>query len=62
MNRNQMQRGRGPSTRTGANCEGLTRAGEKVMAARSSTLAWRISRIGEPGGLQSMASLRVGHD
>ena len=44
------------------NCEGLTRAGEKVMAARSSTLAWRIPRTGEPGGLQSMASLRVGHD
>ena len=28
----------------------------------SSTLAWRIPWMEEPGGLQSMGSLRVGHD
>ena len=35
---------------------------EKAMAAHSSTLAWRIPWMEEPGGLQSMGSLRVGHD
>ena len=34
---------------------------EKVMAPHSSTLAWKIPWMKEPGGLQSMASLRVGH-
>ena len=32
------------------------------MAARSSVLAWRIPGMGEPGGLPSMWSHRVGHD
>ena len=32
------------------------------MAIHSSVLAWRISGIGEPGGLPSMGSHRVGHD
>ena len=32
------------------------------MAPRSSTLAWKISWMEEPGGLQSRGSLRVGHD
>ena len=32
------------------------------MATHSSVLAWRISGTGEPGGLPSMASHRVGHD
>ena len=32
------------------------------MAPHSSTLAWKISWTEEPGGLQSMGSLRVGHD
>ena len=32
------------------------------MAPHSSTLAWRISWTEEPGGLQSMGSLEVGHD
>ena len=32
------------------------------MALHSSTLAWKISWMEEPGGLQSMGSLRVGHD
>ena len=35
---------------------------EKDMAAHSSALAWRIPGTGEPGGLQSMGSHRVGHD
>ena len=35
---------------------------EKEMATYSSVLAWRIPRVGEPGGLQSMGSLRIGHD
>ena len=35
---------------------------EKKMATHSSTLAWRIPRREEPGGLQSMGSQRVGHD
>ena len=32
------------------------------MAPHSSTLAWKIPWTEEPGGLQSMRSLRVGHD
>ena len=32
------------------------------MAPHSSTLAWRIPGTGEPGGLQSTGSHRVGHD
>ena len=35
---------------------------EKAMATHSSTLAWKISCTKEPGKLQSMGSLRVGHD
>ena len=35
---------------------------EKAMAAHSSVLAWRIPGTGEPGGLLSMGSHRVGHD
>ena len=38
------------------------RAGEKAMAPHSSTLAWNIPWMEVPGGLQSMGSLRVGHD
>ena len=33
-----------------------------AMASHSSTLAWKIPWMEEPGGLQSMGSLRVGHD
>ena len=32
------------------------------MATHSSVLAWRIPEMGEPGGLPSMGSRRVGHD
>ena len=35
---------------------------EKAMATHSSTLAWKIPWVGEPGRLQSMGSHRVGHD
>ena len=35
---------------------------EKAMAPHSSTLAWKIPWTEEPGRLQSMGSLRVGHD
>ena len=34
----------------------------EAMAPYSSTLAWKIPRTEEPGGLQSMGLLRVGHD
>ena len=35
---------------------------EKAMAPHSSTLAWKIPWKEKPGRLQSMGSLRVGHD
>ena len=35
---------------------------EKEMATHSSTLAWKIPWMEEPGGLQSMGSQRGGHD
>ena len=35
---------------------------EKEMATHSSVLAWRTPGTGEPGGLPSMGSHRVGHD
>ena len=35
---------------------------EKAMAIHSSTLAWKIPWTEEPGRLQSMGSLGVGHD
>ena len=35
---------------------------EKAMAPHSSTLAWKIPWTEEPGRLQSMGSLRIGHD
>ena len=37
-------------------------ASEKDMATHSSVLAWRIPGTGEPDGLPSMGSHRVGHD
>ena len=37
-------------------------AWEKEMATHSSGLAWRIPGMGEPGGLPSLGSHRVGHD
>ena len=35
---------------------------EKATATHTSTLAWKIPWMEEPGGLQSMGSLRIGHD
>ena len=35
---------------------------EEEMATHSTVLAWRIPGTGEPGGLLSMGSHRVGHD
>ena len=35
---------------------------EKAMAPHSSTLAWKVPWMEEPGTLQSMGSLRVGHN
>ena len=40
----------------------LTHISEKAMAPHSSTLVWRIPWTEKPGRLQSMRSLRVGHD
>ena len=39
-----------------------TTKSEKAMAPHSSTLAWRIPGMGEPGGLPPMGSHRVGHN
>ena len=47
---------------TGVQSLGLEDPLEKEMAIHSSILAWRIPWTGEPGGLQSMGSQRVGHD
>ena len=38
------------------------KSSEKAMASHSSTLAWKIPWMEDPGGLQSVGSLRVGHD
>jgi len=35
---------------------------EKEMATHSRVLAWRVPGMGEPGGLSSLGSHRVGHD
>ena len=35
---------------------------EKEMVTHSSVLAWRMPGTGEPGGLPSIGSHRVGHD
>ena len=40
----------------------LYQQAEKAMAPHSSTLAWKIPWTGEPGGLPSMGSRRVGHE
>ena len=43
-------------------CHEVMGPAEKAMAPHSSTLAWKIPWTEEPGGLQSMGSLGVGHD
>ena len=42
--------------------QGLGSSLEKAMAPYSSTLDWKIPWMEEPGRLQSMGSLRIGHD
>ena len=44
-----------------SDCRGIGQE-EKAKAPHSSTLAWKIPWMEEPGRLQSMGSLRVGHD
>ena len=43
-------------------CPLVGRQAEKAMATHSSTFAWKIPWMEEPGRLESMGSLRVGHD
>ena len=43
-------------------CDMVESTLEKAMAPHSSTVAWKIPWTEEPGRLQSMGSLRVGHD
>ena len=40
----------------------VSEASEKAMAPHSSTLAWKIPWMEEPGRLQSTGLLRVRHD
>ena len=42
--------------------KGIRATTEKAMAPHSSPLAWKIPWTEEPGGLQSMWSLRIGQD
>ena len=42
--------------------EDYEQVGEKAMAPHSSTVAWKIPWMEEPGRLQFMGSLRVRHD
>ena len=44
------------------NLDNIENLSEKAMATHSSTLAWKIIWMEEPGRLQSMESLGVGHD
>jgi len=44
-----------------SNNSGLNKVREKAMAPHSSTPAWKIPWTEEPGRLQFMGSLRVGH-
>ena len=41
---------------------GSGRSLEKGMASHSGILAWRIPRTEDPGGLQSLGLVRVGHN
>ena len=51
-----------PETRAKVSKWDLIKLTEKAMAPHSSTLAWKIPWVEEPGRLQSMESLRVGLD
>ena len=54
--------GRSGQTRLSDFSCNFSNALEKEMATHSSILAWRIPGMGEPGGLPSMGSHRVGHN
>ena len=49
-----------PTLKSGKHLGGFK--GSEEMATHSSVLAWRIPGTGEPGGLSSLGSHRVGHD
>ena len=51
-----------PLVKTKTKTKNSLTASEKAMAPHSSTLAWKIPWMEEPGRLQSMGLLRVGHD
>ena len=57
-----MDKGRGEEEEGEINGKSSMDASEKAMASHSSTLAWTIPWMEEPGRLQSMGSGRVGHD
>ena len=52
----------GLNARTWNHLFGKPPPSEKAMAPHSSSLAWKIPGTGEPGGLPSVGSHRVGHD
>ena len=52
---------RGPEIKLGHFQDNIVGTAEKAMAPHSSTFAWKMPWMEEPGGLQSMGSLRVGH-
>ena len=58
----QITSGSGCSSDTALDCWRLTYVTEKATAPHSSTLAWKIPWMEEPGRLPSMGSHRVGHD
>ena len=51
-----------PNSGDGDSIPGAGRSLEKEMATHSGILAWEISWIEEPGGLQSMRSQKARHD
>ena len=53
--------GQSRTERRTCDVDGLAPSLEKEVASHSSVLAWRIPGTGEPGGLPSMGSHRVGH-
>ena len=61
LNQNRLSRKRPHMIQTACFLTSYSMKTEKAMAPHSSTLAWKISWTEEPGGLQSMGLLRVGH-
>ena len=59
---NFLSLGEGPYISCQYNLDSLWCHSEKAIAPHSSTLAWKIPWMEEPGRLQSMESLSVGHD